>query len=312
MAMSEKTVQLAPMLGLIDAPFMNALAKIGGFDEMFMPYMVADDNSLPKAAVLRRRFANVDKSIAIVPQLLGNSANAFVHFANTLFDIGYQKVNWNMGCPQPFVVKRNRGAAMLKDIQQTSRILEQAIPKLKPQLSVKIRLGYNSKDEFPALVEMLNQFSLCEVIVHARTAIQQYEGNPDRQCFVDVASKSVNKVVYNGDIVMADDIDSVGTPNLKGYMIGRGAIANPFIGLQIKGESGGGNARFRQFCEEIQAWYVKNGTENCLNRLKELWSFFSKSFVDSDEVFAKIKPIANVNDLEKTAHLIFERYQLAL
>ncbi len=310
--MTQKIVQLAPMLGLIDAPFMNALAKIGGFDEMFMPYMVADDNSLPKASVLRRRFANVDKSIAIVPQLLGNSASAFVHFANTLFDAGYMKVNWNMGCPQPFVVRRNRGAAMLKEIHLTSRILEQAMPKLKPQLSVKIRLGYESKDEFPALIEMLNQFSLCEVIVHARTAVQQYEGEADRKCFVDVASKSANMVIYNGDIVKAGEVNAVDVPNLKGYMVGRGAIVNPFIGLQIKGESGASQIRFRQFCEEIQHWYLQNGTGNCLNRLKELWSFFSKSFVDSDEVFAKIKPIGNVNDFEKTVNVVFERYQLAI
>ena len=46
--MAEKIVQLAPMLGLIDAPFMNAIAEVGGFDEIFAPYMLADERSISK------------------------------------------------------------------------------------------------------------------------------------------------------------------------------------------------------------------------------------------------------------------------
>lgn len=308
--MAQRIVQLAPMLGLIDAPFMNALAKIGGFDEYVAPYIVADSNSLTRPAVLRRRFADMDKSVNLVPQLLCNNASAFVHFANAFFDIGYTKINWNMGCPQPFVTKRGRGAAMLKNIQHTSALLEQVLQQLKPSLSVKIRLGYSSKDEFMPLIEMFNQFDLDELIVHARTAEQQYEGLADKHYFLSGVEFSKNKLIYNGDIWQLSDIDIFRNHAIKGYMIGRGVLKNPFIGLQIKGMPYDWND-FRQFCMEVSSWYLKRGTSGCMNRLKELWQHLSQAFVESDAVFEKIKPISNVQNFETVVTQIFERYRLA-
>ncbi|MBO4603021.1 MAG: tRNA-dihydrouridine synthase [Salinivirgaceae bacterium] len=309
--MSGKTVQLAPMLGLIDIPFIKFLSKIGGFDEMFLPYMLADEKSLAHRRVLRQRLAGIDNREIIVPQLLSNSAVGFVHFANEFYELGCQKVNWNMGCPQPFVTERNRGAAMLRDLENTKALLEAVLPKLNPKLSVKIRLGYNSADEFPAIVEMFNCFEISELIVHTRTAVQQYSGYADRTTFIAEASKSKNEVVYNGDIFSVSDVQDIQLPNLKGYMIGRGAIANPFIGLQIKGaECGDRQARFREFCLDIQNWYFERGTRGSFNRLKELWKYFSKAFKLENEVFAQLREVEDKQAFEQAVDRIFAEYEM--
>lgn len=308
-----KIVQLAPMLGLVDNSFMNALGQIGGFDEMFAPYILADSRSLAHARFLRKRFASVSDSITLVPQLLSNDAVGFLHYANTFYDLGYTKVNWNMGCPQHFVVKRGRGAGMLIDIEATQRLLETILPKLKPQLSVKIRLGYWADDEFQALIEMFNNFEFHELIVHARNAMQQYDGEPNKELFCAVASQSRNKVVYNGDIVQAVDVGDVQVPNLKGYMVGRGALANPFIGLQIKGvEVTNKTKQFMAFCDVINESCFALKSIGGINRLKELWKFMSPAFELGDEVFAKIKPIDNAQDFRRVVKYIFEHYQLAI
>ena len=290
--MAEKIVQLAPLLGLIDAPFMNAIAEVGGFDEIFAPYMLADERSMPKPQVLARRFSDISKHVNLVPQLLSNNANAFVAMANILYDLGYPKVNWNMGCPIKFVVEKGRGAALLRNLQQLERLLDDAVGRLKPELSVKIRLGFDSPDEFPAIIEVFNKFKLNELIVHSRTAAQQYSGEPYRQTFIDSAGNSLNPIVYNGDIISAADAN-ISLPNLKGYMIGRGAITNPHIGLQIKGLPTDNVHTFKQFATEITRWYC---THNSLNRLKELWKYFAKRFDNPNEVFVKLQTI---NDSEK-------------
>lgn len=309
--MSSKIVQLAPMLGLIDAPFMNALVKIGGFDEMFAPYILADEKSLAHRGVLRHRFCNVDKSVILVPQLLSNSEVGFLHFANQLYNLGYKKVSWNMGCPQPFVIERNRGAAMLKNITTTASLIEAVLPKLQPQLSIKIRLGYTSCDEFYKLIEMFNRFEISELVVHARTAEQQYAGNVDKETFVEGAKLSRNRLVYNGDIYSTADIENLQLPNLKGFMIGRGAIANPFIGLQIKGKCIGNQAeKFKTFCLDIQNWYLSHGGRGSVNRMKELWKYFSKSFVSENQVFNELLPITNSADFASAVNRIFDTYQL--
>lgn len=290
--MAEKIVQLAPLLGLIDAPFMNAIAEVGGFDEIFAPYMLADERSIPKPQVLARRFSGISKRVNLVPQLLSNNANAFVAMANILYDLGYPKVNWNMGCPIKFVVEKGRGAALLRNLQQLERLLDDTVGHLKPELSVKIRIGVDSPEEFPAIIDVLNKFKLNELIVHSRTAVQQYSGEPYRQAFIDSAGNSLNPIVYNGDITCAADAN-ISLPNLKGYMIGRGAISNPHIGLQIKGLTTDNAPTFKQFATEITRWYC---ARNSLNRLKELWKYFAKRFDNPNEVFAKLQTI---NDSEK-------------
>lgn len=295
--MAEKIVQLAPMLGLIDVPFMNAIAEVGGFDEIFAPYMLADERSIPKPQVLARRFSGISNRVNLVPQLLSNNADAFVAMANILNDLGYPKVNWNMGCPIKFVVSKNRGAALLRDLENLERLLDSTIGHLKPELSVKIRIGFCSPDEFPAIIETFNKFKLNELIVHARTAEQQYSGEPYRQAFIESAGNSLNPIVYNGDIACAAGAN-IRLPNLKGYMIGRGAIANPYIGLQIKGLPTESAPTFRQFVTEITHWYC---ARNSLNRLKELWKYFAKALDNPDEIFAKLQKI---NDSEEFCEIV--------
>ena len=124
------------------------------------------------------------------------------------------------------------------------------------------------------------------------SAIQQYSGEPYRQTFIDSAGNSLNPIVYNGDIISAADANN-SLPNLKGYMIGRGAITNPHIGLQIKGLPTDKVLTFKQFATEITRWYCAHGN---LNRLKELWKYFAKAFDNPEEVFAKLQTI---NDSEK-------------
>lgn len=299
--MVEKIVQLAPMLGLIDVPFMNAIAEVGGFDEIFAPYMLADERSIPKPQVITRRFSEIGKHVNLVPQLLSNNANAFVAMANILYDLGYPKVNWNMGCPIKFVVEKGRGAALLRNLQQLERLLDDTLGHLKPELSIKIRIGFDSPEEFPAIVEIFNKFKLNELIVHARTAEQQYDGEPYRQTFIDSAGNSLNPIVYNGDIISAADAN-ISLPNLKGYMIGRGAISNPHIGLQIKGLPADDVRTFKQFATEITRWYCAHGN---LNRLKELWKYFAKRFGNPNEVFVKLQTINNSENFCETVESLF-------
>lgn len=299
--MAEKIVQLAPLLGLIDAPFMNAIAEVGGFDEIFAPYMLADERSIPKPQVITRRFSEIGKHVNLVPQLLSNNADAFVAVANILYDLGYAKVNWNMGCPIKFVVSRNRGAALLRDLDNLERLLSNTIGRLKPELSVKIRIGFDLPEEFPAIIKVFNKFKLNELIVHSRTAIQQYSGEPYRQAFIESAGNSLNQIVYNGDIISATDAN-ISLPNLKGYMIGRGAIANPHIGLQIQGLPTNNKPTFKQFATEITRWYCAHGN---LNRLKELWKYFAKRFDNPNEVFAKLQTINDSEKFCKTVESLF-------
>lgn len=300
-------IQLAPMLGLVEAPFCNALQQLGGFDQMMAPYMLADSQSPIKLPQLARRFANYNSNINLVPQLLSNDANGFIHFAHLLSDLGYTEVNLNMGCPQPFVTQRGRGAALLLNLAETEKMLEQITAKITINLSVKIRLGFNC-NTLSNTLRMLNQLPLSEVIIHARTAEQMYNGIADIQAVASEANTSVHPIIFNGDICSVQQCEKVKEliPNLAGVMIGRGAISNPFVALQITKGQAGSTKQLQQFCETVRNNYAE-ACPNPLNRLKELWKYFALNFENQQEVFDHIKRTTTLAELDTTIKNIFEQ-----
>lgn len=302
-------IQLAPMLGLVEAPYCNALQQLGGFDQMMAPYMLADSKSPIKPSQLARRFANYNSSINLIPQLLSNDANGFIHFANLLADLGYTEVNLNMGCPQPFVTQRGRGAALLCNLPQTEKMLEQIAAKITIKLSVKIRLGFSSNTLHETL-KILNQIPLSEVIIHARTAKQMYSGTANAQAVANEIATSVHPIIFNGDICSTTQWNEVKKliPNLAGVMIGRGAISNPFVGLQIAKEQPYSFKQLQQFCETVKNNYAE-ACQNPLNRLKELWKYFSLNFENQQEVFDQIKHTSSLAELDVAIKNIFEQQQ---
>jgi tRNA-dihydrouridine synthase B len=313
-------VQLAPMLGLTDPVFMNILHKeIGGYNEMFIPYMLASSGSPVRPQILVKRLNPYNKQISLVPQLLSNDAPGFLHFANLLFDLGYKKVNWNMGCPQPFVTNRGRGAGMLLDKNKISRLLDEVMPQLKPRLSIKTRLGFYSTSESLELIDIFNRYPVDELIIHARTATQQYQGYPGIEAFIEMSEKSTIQLVYNGNIVLPDHALAIAdrTPGLCTFMIGRGAFINPFIGLELNGLKMSNEDKKTKLISFYQTLFeayhkITKSEAGLLNHFKELWASFSQSFEDGNRIFNQLKTIDDLRVFNKTAMDIITEKKLII
>lgn len=210
----------------------------GAFDMAVSPFLslthgdpdgvgVKLDDLLPK---------NNAGSMPVVPQLLGNDPRAFVALANRLCALGYNEVNWNLGCPAKRVAHRRRGSGLLPYPDEIERILEAIIPRMKPALSVKIRLGYDSKEEIGRLVPVLNKYPLSSVTIHPRIGKQMYAGTVDLDAFGEALPLLRHPVIYNGDIVTVDDYRNIVQrfPAIAGVMIGRGVFRNPLLPLEIR------------------------------------------------------------------------------
>lgn len=195
-------LQLAPMQAMTDIFFMNTFHDLfGGFTEMMPPYIQASAKSPIKSQTLKRIFRYANPDITIVPQLLSNDAEGFVHVANSLYELGYKKINWNLGCPYPVVTKKMRGAGLIPHPDVINNILDKLDTELLPKLSVKIRLGLNHENELFDLVNVFNQHKIAEIIIHPRTADQKYEGEPKLSVFEEIYTQFNAPVIYNGNIV---------------------------------------------------------------------------------------------------------------
>ena len=107
------------------------------------------------------------------------------------------------------VYKRGFGSGLLQSPEIIYKLLSEIIPKIEIPLSIKCRLGFDSKNEINKLIEIFNDFELQEIIIHARTAKQLYKGNASPRYFNSVFDKSKNKLIYNGDINSITDYNNL-------------------------------------------------------------------------------------------------------
>lgn len=117
---------------------------------------------------------NITSSLS--PQILSRDANEIILFGKACKDLGYNELNWNMGCPYPRVAKKKRGSGLLPYPDLVEALLDDIKKELPLKLSIKCRLGYEDPHELDELIPHFNAFGLSELIVHARIGKQLYQG----------------------------------------------------------------------------------------------------------------------------------------
>ena len=265
---------LAPLKGFTDAVFRNTFAEhFGGFDSAMAPFVatVAADRLTDKH--VRDLLPHQNTRMPIEPQILGNAAEDFIFLARRLSDMGYPDVNWNLGCPFRPVTKKRRGSGLLPFPEQVDEFLSKTLPAIPGRLSIKMRLGRNSPDEILRLLPLLDRYPLKEITIHPRTARQMYAGLPDLDMFQACLERIRHPVVYNGDITGLEQFRTLAArfPRVDSWMIGRGALSNPFLPAIIKnGRDGVGGKleKFKAFYEELFARYQERlcGPGHLLNQ----------------------------------------------
>lgn len=236
---------LAPMQGLTELMFRKAYHHCypGAFDLSVSPFLSLTHGNLADAW---KKIDDVipkdnEDSIPVIPQILGKEPIEFVGLANRLYDLGHTEINWNIGCPMRRVTAKHRGSGILPHPNEIRSILDYVVPRLKPQLSVKMRLGLKSPQEIFAVIPVLNDYPLANVTVHPRTGHQQYGGTVDLDTLQQAIPLFRHHLIYNGDICTIEDFRRIRHrfPQINDFMIGRGVLYAPHLPLLIRQELSG-------------------------------------------------------------------------
>jgi len=307
---------LAPIRGLTDALFRETLTShFGGFDAAVAPFITPQKKSLYEDKQIRDVLPENCSALPIVPQLLHTDPEDFLVLARRLAGLGYTHINWNLGCPAPMVARKKRGSGLLPYPEEIIGLLDRVLPELEIELSIKTRLGFNDHAETRALLPELDRFRLKEIIIHTRLGKQLYKGTTDPDGFAICQKLTTHTLTYNGDINEVDTYRSLADrfPTVNRWMLGRGALGNPFLAEEIKNFAPQSAAerkrRLYNFHNELFNKYTErlSGPSHLLGRVKHLWLYLIHSFPGNKKLLKKILKSNSPTGYLEIVEQLFER-----
>ena len=300
----------APMEGLTDSIYRRTHHKyFPGVDRYYMPFLSPtihrslthrEDRELPMADSV---------GFTAVPQVLTKVAEDFLWAAQVCRDRGYDEVNLNVGCPSGTVVSKGKGSGMLRDLDHLDRFLEEIFSKSVLPISVKTRLGIENPGEFPAILEIYNNYPIKELTIHPRVRKQFYNGTVDLEMFRYAVKNSKNPLCYNGDLTSMEQIDAIARefPTVEAVMIGRGLVADPGM------LRGGTDVKVLEvFMNELLEIYTAEfgGARNAMFRLKENWGLLHPRFEGVDKLWKKLRKTTDLEEYKAITAEIFHTLPL--
>lgn len=229
---------LAPMQGLTNRALRGLFAERYRPDVVFTEYVqVKAERHSPISKSDRLEVAAAAGSVPLVVQLIGGDAEAMLAAALTVQELGAAHVNINLGCPYGRTARSYAGGTMLGEPARLANLLRLLRPAVNGSLSVKARSGVDDPAQLPALVPLIEECGVDFLIVHPRTVRQRYSGLADHRVTAEVVRRTRMPVIANGDIFTVGDARRVqAQTGAAGLMLGRGAIADPFLFQRLRGE----------------------------------------------------------------------------
>lgn len=299
-------IYLAPLQGYTEAEYRLAWSSFfTGIDIAVSPFVPLSESLIFRAKHLRDVMPDKNLKMPVIPQVLGNEPGKFIRLSQRLADLGYETVNWNLGCPKPAVARKQRGSGILPFPEKIRSILDKIIPHLPVSLSIKTRLGYQSPGEFYELVTVYNDYPLESLMIHPRIGTQMYEGSLHLGILDQTINSIRRPIVFSGDIVTQADFELISNryPSISRWMLGRGVLVNPFLPeILLKGTDhlSGEIIRTRQYnfmdelyCE-IKDKFQRERT--ILNKVKDYWSYFSRWYDGDVEIFTHLSRLNTLNE----------------
>jgi tRNA-dihydrouridine synthase C len=237
---------LAPMEGVTDAPMRAVQGTAGAFTFAVTEFLRVTQLAPPRHVYhdhmpeLRTGGCTLT-GLPVQLQLLGGDAGRMAEAAARGHELGAAAIDINFGCPAPTVNRHDGGAALLrfpKRIREIVGAVRAAVPAAVP-VSAKLRLGWDTIDAIDENAAMAAEGGASWITIHGRTRVAGYAPPVFWKPIGRVRERLGIPVVANGDIWTLADFrrcrEETGSVH---FMLGRGALADPFLARRGAAELG--------------------------------------------------------------------------
>ena len=264
----------APLQGVTDNVWRMAQHSVfGGVDAYYAPFMRVEHGE-----VRRKDLRDVDpqrnQGITLIPQILACQPDHALMMVDALQQMGYKRIDINLGCPFPPIALHRKGSGMLAYPELAEEMFKALATVEGVEYSVKMRIGWDKNDQWRDILPLLDIIRPANIAVHPRTGKQQYKGELDIQQFEALLSASPWPVIYNGSLRTVEDIEQTlqRYPTLAGVMVGNGLAANP--GMFAPDASPDDYRRFHDLLVEGYTEQLNGGEAQLVRHLQDIWQTF--------------------------------------
>ena len=226
---------LSPMAGVTDISFRRLLKARGGIGLTVSEFISVEGltRNNPKSKRQMRFYEN-ERPFAV--QIFGGQPERMRMAAEMAEEVGADILDVNCGCPAPKVVKHGGGSGLLKDHPRLETILTEIKKAITIPMTVKIRAGF-----YDHTINAVDTAKLAEncgaehIALHGRTKEQGYRGLANWDLVKQIKEVVKIPVSGSGDVTTIQQaFDRFRETGCDGVLIGRGAMANPWIFRQIE------------------------------------------------------------------------------
>jgi tRNA-dihydrouridine synthase C len=294
------------MEGLLDARLRAVVTRAADYDWCVSEFVRVTGSLLPsrsflKAAPELRAGARTPAGTPVRVQLLGSDPERLAQNAARLLELGPAGIDLNFGCPAPQVNRHRGGAVLLAEptlLHDIARAVSVASEGRVP-VTAKMRLGIRDTSLAIEAAQALAEGGAQMLVVHARTRDQGYRPPAHWAWVARIAAAVRIPVVANGEIWTLDDyLRCRAESGLVDVMLGRGALADPFLASRIRDWLAG-----RQGRREDDAWprlqpllveywqrvRLEVAPRHAPGRLKQWLNLLQKHFPEADRLFRTVR-----------------------
>ena len=276
---------IAPMMGYT-TPYARNLYRILSKKTFLFTEMIATKTLIYSKSAQSSIINEFQNPIAL--QVGGSEFDDLKKCSKLAFELNYDEINLNVGCPSKAVQKGSFGACLMQDKKLVKNCLDAMQINQNIEVSIKCRIGLGKNfnyDYFEEFVEEIVKSGITVVYVHARNAILtgiSPKGNrsipPLNYDFVKKIKLKFPKITFilNGGI---DSINKALTlcKSHDGVMLGRLIQNNPFCLKSVD----------NLFYNEPNNYIISENT------IKDYFNFIRPK-VGKDSIYRLLSPLLNI------------------
>ncbi len=220
-------IMAAPLDGITDSPTRRLIREFSPDVLLYgeMRHVACVTNEKTGIAL---RYHDAEHPLAF--QFSANSTQFIAQACEKVINAGFAMINLNIGCPARNVVNSGSGSALMAKPDTLKEIITEFMRVINGRVpfTVKMRAGFKEKNavEIAKLCEGLGVEML---IVHPRTAPQEFIGLPDVPLVAAVKQNVKIPVIFSGNVNSFDRAQKMyDQTGIDGVMIGRALWGCPW------------------------------------------------------------------------------------